>query len=173
MAAVSRIGFVRQYSDGIAVCHRGLCLAIDWARAEAATLILLEPILNPIWAYLIDPVRQRPTIWLVIGGLCVIGALADRYWPTGGEREPKTRQLEVSNRLTSLDAYRGFIMMTMASGRLGLMTISRKMDPPSPLWNFLGYRVRPCRVGRSAAFPGISSSRHSCLWSAWPCPSSG
>lgn len=56
---------------------------------EAATLILLEPILNPIWAYLIDPVRERPTIWLVIGGLCVIGALAYRYWPTGGERERK------------------------------------------------------------------------------------
>ncbi|MGL4554083.1 MAG: DMT family transporter, partial [Gemmataceae bacterium] len=48
---------------------------------EAATLILLEPILNPVWAYLIDPVRERPTAWLLIGGACVVGALAYRYWP--------------------------------------------------------------------------------------------
>lgn len=54
---------------------------------EAATLILLEPILNPVWAYLVDPVRERPTAWLVIGGGCVVGALAYRYWPTGGRHE--------------------------------------------------------------------------------------
>ncbi|MGL4554082.1 MAG: acyltransferase family protein [Gemmataceae bacterium] len=45
-----------------------------------------------------------------------------------------------AGRLVSLDAYRGFIMLTMASGGLGLMAISRKIDPPSPLWDFLGYQ---------------------------------
>jgi DME family drug/metabolite transporter len=54
---------------------------------EAAALILIEPVLNPVWAYLIDPVRERPTVWLLIGGACIIGALMYRYWPTGGDRE--------------------------------------------------------------------------------------
>jgi predicted acyltransferase len=44
-------------------------------------------------------------------------------------------------RLASLDAYRGFIMLTMASGGLGLMAISKKLDPPSPVWDFLGYQL--------------------------------
>ncbi|MBY0228415.1 MAG: EamA family transporter [Gemmataceae bacterium] len=50
--------------------------------AEAATLSLLEPILNPVWAWLVAPDRERPTVWLALGGACVVGALAWRYWPT-------------------------------------------------------------------------------------------
>lgn len=48
---------------------------------EAATLTLLEPILNPVWAYLVAPRRERPDLWLALGGACVLGALAYRYWP--------------------------------------------------------------------------------------------
>ncbi len=48
---------------------------------EAATLTLLEPILNPVWAYLVAPGRESPTVWLALGGACVVGALAYRYWP--------------------------------------------------------------------------------------------
>lgn len=50
--------------------------------AEAATLSLLEPILNPVWAWLVAPAREPPTLWLALGGACVIGALAWRYFPT-------------------------------------------------------------------------------------------
>jgi drug/metabolite transporter (DMT)-like permease len=48
---------------------------------EAATLTLLEPILNPVWAWLVAPGKETPTAWLALGGACVIGALAWRYWP--------------------------------------------------------------------------------------------
>ncbi len=51
-----------------------------------------------------------------------------------GEKKPD------EGRLVSLDAYRGFIMLAMASGGLGLMAISKKMDPPSAVWDFLGYQ---------------------------------
>ena len=59
--------------------------------AEAATLMLIEPILVPVWACLIDPVRERPDVWMILGGLFVVGSLAYRYWPRGGsdERQPK------------------------------------------------------------------------------------
>lgn len=57
---------------------------------EAATLMLIEPILVPVWAYLIDPVREQPDVWMILGGLFVVGSLAYRYWPRGGsdERQP-------------------------------------------------------------------------------------
>ena len=41
-------------------------------------------------------------------------------------------------RLTSLDAYRGFIMLVMASGGLGIFEVSKKF-PDSRLWQTLGY----------------------------------
>ena len=48
---------------------------------EAGTLSLLEPILNPVWAYLVSPEKERPTVYVVLGGACILGALAYRYWP--------------------------------------------------------------------------------------------
>ncbi|MFO0930407.1 MAG: DMT family transporter [Gemmataceae bacterium] len=50
---------------------------------EAATLSLLEPVLNPVWAYLVAPAKEAPTVYTVAGGLCILGALAYRYWPRG------------------------------------------------------------------------------------------
>jgi drug/metabolite transporter (DMT)-like permease len=49
---------------------------------EAGTLTLLEPILNPLWAYLVAPEKEKPTVYILIGGMCILGALAYRYWPT-------------------------------------------------------------------------------------------
>lgn len=44
-------------------------------------------------------------------------------------------------RLVSLDAYRGFIMLAMASGGLHFSTIARQPQyQDSPLWQFLGYQ---------------------------------
>ena len=62
--------------------------------AEAATLSLLEPILNPLWAWLVAPARERPTEWLALGGACVVGSLAYRYLHRGGRSQnpnPKTQ----------------------------------------------------------------------------------
>ncbi len=39
---------------------------------EAGMITLIEPILNPVWAYLLDPARDTPTIWTVAGGICLL-----------------------------------------------------------------------------------------------------
>jgi drug/metabolite transporter (DMT)-like permease len=48
---------------------------------EAGLLTLLEPALNPIWAFLIAPATERPTQWTLFGGAMILGSLAIRYWP--------------------------------------------------------------------------------------------
>jgi drug/metabolite transporter (DMT)-like permease len=51
---------------------------------EAGTITLLEPLLNPVWAYLV--VRETPSPWTFAGGVFIIGALAWRYWPRSRSR---------------------------------------------------------------------------------------
>jgi len=46
---------------------------------EAGTITLLEPILNPLWAFLV--VSEVPSKFELIGGGFILGALAWRYWP--------------------------------------------------------------------------------------------
>jgi drug/metabolite transporter (DMT)-like permease len=46
---------------------------------EAGTITLLEPILNPLWAYLVA--AETPSWFEFVGGGFIIGALAWRYWP--------------------------------------------------------------------------------------------
>jgi drug/metabolite transporter (DMT)-like permease len=48
---------------------------------EAGVITLLEPVLNPVWAYLIAPDRETPTVWTWAGGLLLLGALGWRYLP--------------------------------------------------------------------------------------------
>jgi drug/metabolite transporter (DMT)-like permease len=48
---------------------------------EVGTLTLIEPVLNPLWAYLASPTTETPTGWTLAGGACIIGALLWRYWP--------------------------------------------------------------------------------------------
>jgi drug/metabolite transporter (DMT)-like permease len=58
---------------------------------EAGTLTLLEPLLNPVWAYLASPATETPGWYTLTGGLFILGALAWRYWPTlasGGRQLP-------------------------------------------------------------------------------------
>jgi DME family drug/metabolite transporter len=47
---------------------------------EAGIITLLEPLLNPLWAFLIAPARDTPTVWTVIGGFVLLTAIAMRYW---------------------------------------------------------------------------------------------
>jgi drug/metabolite transporter (DMT)-like permease len=48
---------------------------------EAGTLTLLEPALNPLWAYLVSPATEQPSLFTLAGGACILGALLYRYWP--------------------------------------------------------------------------------------------
>jgi drug/metabolite transporter (DMT)-like permease len=48
---------------------------------EAGTLTLLEPILNPLWAYLASPATEKLSPFTLAGGAFILGALAYRYWP--------------------------------------------------------------------------------------------
>jgi len=55
---------------------------------EAGTITLLEPILNPLWAYLV--VSEIPTRAQLLGGAFIVGALAWRYWPRQARPESIT-----------------------------------------------------------------------------------
>jgi drug/metabolite transporter, DME family len=48
---------------------------------EAGAITLLEPMLNPLWAYLISPETDTPTPYTAVGGVLIVGALAYRYLP--------------------------------------------------------------------------------------------
>ncbi len=48
---------------------------------EAGVITLLEPLLNPLWAWLVAPQKESPTAYTIAGGVLILGALAWRYWP--------------------------------------------------------------------------------------------
>jgi drug/metabolite transporter (DMT)-like permease len=50
---------------------------------EAATITLLEPLLNPLWAYL--TVGEEPPRGTILGGTFIVAALAWRFWPRPDE----------------------------------------------------------------------------------------
>ena len=61
---------------------------------EASTLLLVEPGLNPVWAYLAHGERPRPLAWIG-GAVIVLSALAKTRWdarhgpaPTPGSAAP-------------------------------------------------------------------------------------
>ena len=56
---------------------------------EGGTILLLEPLLNPVWAYLVA--GEVPAAATMAGGAIIVGALAWRYWPglaSGGRKPP-------------------------------------------------------------------------------------
>jgi drug/metabolite transporter (DMT)-like permease len=53
---------------------------------EAAIITLIEPLLNPIWAYLLTPARDTPTLPMFIGGGLILFALIWRYLPEGAKQ---------------------------------------------------------------------------------------
>lgn len=56
---------------------------------EAGTITLLEPLLNPVWAYLVaGEVPEKATF---IGGPFILAALVWRYWPFGRSPTPQPR----------------------------------------------------------------------------------
>lgn len=57
-----------------------LTRALRHVRAfEAATLLLLEPALNPVWTWLVH--GERPGVWALGGGVLILGAtLVNAWW---------------------------------------------------------------------------------------------
>lgn len=49
---------------------------------EAAIITLIEPLLNPVWAYLITPHKDTPTTWMFLGGALILLALVWKYIPS-------------------------------------------------------------------------------------------
>jgi DME family drug/metabolite transporter len=56
---------------------------------EAGTILLLEPLLNPVWAFFVAPARETPSLFTLLGGACILGALAWRYWPRKNALPPQ------------------------------------------------------------------------------------
>ncbi len=48
---------------------------------EAGAITLLEPLLNPLWAYLVAPDIEQPRLYTMLGGVFILGGLLWRYWP--------------------------------------------------------------------------------------------
>lgn len=49
--------------------------------AEAGIITLLEPLLNPVWAYLVTPATDTPNAPMFLGGGLILAALLWRYAP--------------------------------------------------------------------------------------------
>jgi DME family drug/metabolite transporter len=61
---------------------------------EAGAITLLEPMLNPLWAYLVSPATDTPPQSTWIGGALIIGALAYRYLPRKAKRQLLTTEAQ-------------------------------------------------------------------------------
>ena len=62
-----------------------------------------------------------------------------------------------TDRLVSLDAYRGFVMLAMVSGGLGLTEVAEHF-PDSPVWKFIGYQLEHVEWTGCAAWDLIQPS---------------
>jgi len=59
----------------IALAYFLLTRALRDVRAlEAALLLLVEPVLNPVWAWIVH--GERPGPWALLGGAIILGATA-------------------------------------------------------------------------------------------------
>jgi drug/metabolite transporter (DMT)-like permease len=45
---------------------------------EASLILLIEPVLNPVWAWLFQ--GERPGPWAVLGGAIILGATTLKGW---------------------------------------------------------------------------------------------
>jgi drug/metabolite transporter (DMT)-like permease len=45
---------------------------------EATLLLFIEPVLNPIWTWLLH--GERPGAWSLAGGACILAATAVKTW---------------------------------------------------------------------------------------------
>jgi DME family drug/metabolite transporter len=55
---------------------------------EASMILLLEPVLNPLWAWLVQ--RETPGAWALLGGAIILGATTYKSWSEGRVAAPVT-----------------------------------------------------------------------------------
>jgi len=61
---------------------------------EAGAITLIEPLLNPLWAYLVWSKTETPGLATLIGGAFILGALAWRYLMPGANVGQASRRSE-------------------------------------------------------------------------------
>lgn len=84
LAIVAAMG-VFQLGLGYLLLSKGVA---DVSATEAGLLVLLEPVLNPVWAFLFA--GETPGKWARIGGAIILGVLAWQAWG-GREKEAELR----------------------------------------------------------------------------------
>jgi drug/metabolite transporter (DMT)-like permease len=73
----------------IAVAYLFLTTAIHSIPAlEASVILLLEPVLNPLWAWLVQ--REAPGFWALLGGAIILGATTYKSWSESRVTAPVT-----------------------------------------------------------------------------------
>jgi len=55
---------------------------------EASIILLLEPVLNPVWAWLVQ--REAPGAWALLGGAIILGATTYKSWSESRVTAPVT-----------------------------------------------------------------------------------
>jgi drug/metabolite transporter (DMT)-like permease len=76
-ADVGVVAFLGVVQIGLA--YLALATAMPHVPAlEASTLLLVEPALNPVWAWLAHGERPRPLAW--VGGAVIVGAAMLKTW---------------------------------------------------------------------------------------------
>jgi drug/metabolite transporter, DME family len=69
----------------IALAYVFVTAAIQLLRAlEASVLLLVEPVLNPLWAWIVH--RETPGAWPLLGGAIILGATTLKSWMEGRAR---------------------------------------------------------------------------------------
>ena len=48
------------------------------AALEASLILLIEPVFNPVWAWLVQ--GERPGVWALVGGAIILGATTIKGW---------------------------------------------------------------------------------------------
>jgi len=61
---------------------------------EASLILLIEPVLNPVWAWLFQ--GERPGPWAVLGGTLILGATAFKGWLDARSQRPVTAPAELA-----------------------------------------------------------------------------
>lgn len=79
------VGYLGVFQIGLAYVF--MTAAIRHVPAlEAATLLLVEPALNPIWAWLVH--GERPSPWALVGGTLILAATLIKTWWDGRGIQP-------------------------------------------------------------------------------------
>jgi DME family drug/metabolite transporter len=55
---------------------------------EASVILLIEPVLNPVWAWLVQ--RETPGAWALLGGAIILGATTYKSWSESRVAAPVT-----------------------------------------------------------------------------------